>query len=429
MSGMQVQSGYVRTPLTNCPGPATPGLESRSCVSLHNPHETENSLLRITECNALIVGTVLLSFAAVAQTQTAPQTKPEATPTADAAAAPAPPPSAWTHWGTDFSVMLDGYTDVNFNNPASGYNGLANFDLHSDTARLSLAKLTIDHAPAPFGFHFDVGFGQTLTFIHANDPGLDGMKYVEQAYVSLKPKNWKGFQIDFGKFVTSAGAEVIEAYSNWNYTRSLLFAYAIPYYHMGLRTSFPVGKHFTAGVQVVNGWNNDRDNNSGKTVGLVAAYNWKKVTWSNNYYVGPEKYHTNQGLRSLFDTTVQYNQNDNTSYYVNFDYGRDKNIGPGANQWTGIAFAGRRAIGKKFAIAPRFEFFNDINGFTTGLPQQVKEFTLTGEYKMKDWLVSRVEFRDDFSNKNFFDLGNNQPLGKSQARLVLGMMAYFGPKK
>jgi hypothetical protein len=28
--------------------------------------------------------------------------------------------------------------------------------------------------------------------------------------------------MDFGKFVTSAGAEVIEAKDNWNYSRSLL---------------------------------------------------------------------------------------------------------------------------------------------------------------------------------------------------------------
>jgi Putative beta-barrel porin-2, OmpL-like. bbp2 len=372
----------------------------------------------------------LLGFAAASQAQTALETKPEKPPAAAPdAAPPAPPPSAWTRWNTNFSVMLDGYADVNFNHPGSGNNGLANFDLHSDTAGLSLAKLSVDHAPAPFGIRLDIGFGETLSFIHVDDPGPPGMKYVEQAFVSFKPKSWKGFQVDFGKFVTSAGAEVIEAYSNWNYTRSLLFVYAVPYYHMGLRTSFPVGKHFTAGVQVVNGWNNDRDQNSGKTIGLVAAYSWKKVTWSNNYYVGPEKHQTNKGLRNLFDTTVQYNQNDKTSYYVNFDYDRDKNIGSGSRQWTGIAFAGRRALGKKFAIAPRFEFYNDVDGFTTGTPQQVKEFTLTGEYKMRDWLVSRLEFRDDWSDKNFFDTGTNRPLGKNQPRLVLGMMAYFGPKK
>ena len=134
--------------------------------------------------------------------------------------------------------------------------------------------------------------------------------------------------------MTSAGAEVIETNANWNYSRSLLFAWAIPYYQFGVRTSFPIGPHFTGGVQLVQGWNNVYDNNSGKTIGLTGAYAWKKVTWSHNYYVGPEKYHTNDGIRHLYDTTVLVNANDNLSYYINFDYGQDKNIGSGTSKWT-----------------------------------------------------------------------------------------------
>ena len=48
--------------------------------------------------------------------------------------------------------------------------------------------------------------------------------------------------MDFGKFVTSAGAEVIESKDNWNYSRSLLFAYAIPYWHFG-------AAHLDAGIE------------------------------------------------------------------------------------------------------------------------------------------------------------------------------------
>ncbi len=46
-------------------------------------------------------------------------------------------------------------------------------------------------------------------------------------------------QIDAGKFVTPIGAEVIESQDNWNYTRSTLFGYAIPFYHTGLRATVP----------------------------------------------------------------------------------------------------------------------------------------------------------------------------------------------
>ena len=368
---------------------------------------------------------VLLLAAAAAQAQDAPATaQAPAGPTPAAAAAP---PSPFTQWGTDFSFLIDGYVDKNFNSPPSGFNGLRNFDFRADTAHINMGKITIDRAPAPVGFHLDVGFGQTFDVIHASDRAPEAFKYFEQAYISFKPKSWHGLEVDAGEFVTSAGAEVIETNQNWNYSRSLLFSWAIPYYHFGIRTSFPVGAHFTGGVQLVQGWNNVYDNNSGKTVGLNGAYAWKKVTWTNVYYVGPEKSHTNTGIRHLYDTTVLVNANEKLSYYINFDYGRDKNIGAGASQWTGIAGAARYAIGKKYAVAARLEWFDDVDGFSTGTAQQVKEFTLTGEYKMTNWLLSRLEFRDDWSNQPFFE--TNSGTSHNQPTVLLGMVAFFGPKK
>ena len=256
--------------------------------------------------------------------QDATPAAPAAAPPQDsAAAAPAAPPapkSPLTQWGTDFSFLFDGYVDWNYNNPASGFNGLQNFDFRADTAHVNIGKITIDRAPAPLGFHVDVGFGETLDAIHAADRDPNAWKYFQQAYIDLKPKSWHGLEIDAGQFVTSAGAEVIETNQNWNYSRSLLFAWAIPYYHFGLRASMPIGAHFTAGVQLVNGWNNVEPLNGGKTVGLNGAYAWKKVTWTNNYYVGPEKPHTTVGLRNLFDTVIQVNATDKFSYYINGDY-------------------------------------------------------------------------------------------------------------
>ena len=353
--------------------------------------------MRKNRVTSLLAGLSLVAGAALAQMSQMPmpaagdaagQAPAGQTAAPAAAPAPTPPPSNFTHWGTDFSFLFDGYVDGNFNNPVSGFNQLQNFDFRADTLHVNMGKITIDHAPAPLGFHLDVGFGEAFDVIHSTDRAPDAFKYFEQAYVSLKPKSWHGVEVDAGEFVTAAGAEVIETNANWNYSRSLLFSWAIPYYHFGVRASFPVGPHFTGGFQVVQGWNNIYDNNSGKTYGVNGAYAWKKVTWTNVYYVGPEKPGTNKGLRNLFDTTVLVNANDNFSYYVNFDYGRDKNIGPGAQQWTGIAAAARYAIGKKYAIASRLEWYDDMDGFTTGVAQSVKEVTLTGEYKMTGWLLA-----------------------------------------
>jgi hypothetical protein len=229
--------------------------------------------------------------------------------------------------------------------------------------------------------------------------------------------------------VTSAGAEVIETNQNFNYSRSLLFAWAIPYSHTGVRVQYALGSHFTGSFQVVNGWNNVEPINKGKTYGITGAYAWKKVTWNNNYYVGPEHPGTTVGWRNMYDTSVVVNPNDNLSYYVNFDYTRDKNIGAGSSSWAGLAGAVRQAIGKKFAVAGRLEFFDDVNGLSTGLAQTVKEFTLTGEYKITDWLTTRGEFRNDWSDKPFFENSNGQMGSKTQPTLLLGMIAYFAPKK
>jgi hypothetical protein len=373
--------------------------------------------------SVLVAGGTMLAGGAFGQE---PAPTPAQTPAP--AAAPAAPKSAFSQGGMDFSFLFDGYVDTNFNHPDSGYNQLRNFDYRADTLHVNMGKITIDRAPAPVGFHLDVGFGQTFTNIHSTDRAPEGLKYFEQAYVSFKPKSFHGLQIDAGEFVTSAGAEVIETNANWNYSRSLLFALAIPYYHFGVRTTFPVGKAFTGGFQVVQGWNNVYDNNSGKTFGFTGAYAWKKVTWSNVYYVGPEKSHTNKGIRHLYDTTVLVNQTDKLSYYVNFDYGHEAYPGASAAKWGGVAGAMRYQAGKKTAFATRLEFFKDADGWATGAVQNVKEWTLTGEYKMSSWLMARAEFRNDWSDQDYFSK-EGAKVGKNQPTALLGIVAFLGPKK
>jgi hypothetical protein len=371
-----------------------------------------------------VLGVMVLWSAcfAFAQTPPAPPDKPADTP----AAAPATP--VWSVGPIDFSGLVDGYYSFNFNHPASMVNNLYNFDVKANQFSLNMAKLSMSHTADPVGFQVDFGYGRAFEIIHAAEQAPNIFRHIEQAYVSFKPPKAKGFQVDFGQFVTNAGAEVIETNNNWNYSRSLLFAWAIPYYHFGVRTSFPVGAHFNGGVSLTNGWNNAEDNNSGKTVGISGNFTSKKATWSNNYYTGPEKPGTNKGFRNLYDTTLLLTPSDKANFYINYDYGRDKNIGTGVNTWTGVAVAARFSTGN-WAFAPRFEYFNDRNGFNTGTAQKVKEVTLTGEYKWVEGLLARLEYRHDWSDQPFFDRGNETAFAKAQSTITLGVLAYFGPKR
>lgn len=344
-----------------------------------------------------------------------------------AAAAGADEP-AWSAGSIGFSGLVDGYYSLNFNHPASRTNQLRNFDVQANQFSLNMAKLTMEHSGDVAGFRVDLGFGRAFDLIHGGeqDPGV--MRNIQQAYFSVKPPKAGGLQIDFGKFVTSAGAEVIETHSNWNYSRSLLFAWTIPYYHFGLRTSMPLHKNFTAGFQLVNGWNNVEDNNSGKTVGLTGALTTSKVSWYHNYYVGPEKPDTNKGLRHVYDTVLLVTPTPKVSFYLNYDYGVEKFAAAGSNHWTGVAGAARFAVNDWFALAPRLEWFNDADGFSTGTAQKVKEFTMTAEFKLKDGILMRPEYRRDWSDNPFFERGTGGSY-KNQDTLLLGLVAYFGPKK
>jgi hypothetical protein len=145
------------------------------------------------------------------------------------------------------------------------------------------------------------------------------------------------------------------------------------------------------------------------------------------YYIGPEKDHTNSGQRQLIDSTVLVTPNSRVSFYINGDYGRDKRIEAGANQWIGLAGAARVNLGRNYAVAGRLEIFNDMDGFSTGVAQTIKEATITAEYRPTQWLISRFEVRTDWSDAPFFEKQNG--FGRSQTTALLGLVAYFGPKR
>jgi len=68
-------------------------------------------------------------------------------------------------------------------------------------------------------------------------------------------------------------------------------------------------------------------------------------------------------------------------------------------------------------------------GFSTGVSQSVKEITLTGEMKIANGLLSRLEYRRDMSDKPYFDRGAGLMVAKNQSTLTLAFIAFFGPKK
>ncbi len=335
-------------------------------------------------------------------------------------------PAAWSIGGISLGVLVDGYSNLNFNHPVDGTNQGRVLDVRANQFSLNLARLSLSHAADPAGFRLDCGVGRAMDLFHFNEPDLSAMKYVEQAFLSWKPMKGNGFQADFGQFTSSAGAESFETPANWNYSRSLLYGWAQPFYHFGLRTSIPVNERFTAGVQLVNGWNNVEDNNTGKTAGFTGTLKLNSLSWTNTYYVGPEKANTNDGLRHLYDTVLLLTPGAKLNMYVNFDYGVDKIASGGERRWVGVTGAARYEVNRWFAVAPRLEWFNDADGFSTGTVQKLKEFTLTGESRLAEGMFIRLEYRRDWSDQPYFSRGKQTANSKDQSTVLVGVVAQFG---
>jgi hypothetical protein len=370
---------------------------------------------------------------------TPPAQAPAGTPpTQVPAAPPEPAPPTWSAGPIDFNGRVSAYYTFNANHPASMTNQLYNFNVKANQFSLDMAEFNMSHTADPVGFELDLGFGRAFDIIAGSEQQPAIFRNIRQAFVSLKPPKAKGLQLDFGKFVTSDGAEVIETDTNWNYSRSLLFAWAIPYYHFGLRATYPVNPHFTTGIMVANGWNNVEDNNSGKLVMFMETFTYKKFTLFENIHTGPENAGTNKGWRHLYDTTLLLTPTGKFNAYINFDYGHNQNppgvltvTGKNEAVWWGGAIALHYMPTSKWSFTPRVEYFKDRDGFAigSGVPQDLKEGTLTAEYKMMEGLLGRLEYRRDWSNQPFFDKNSNPSSAKSQSTITLGVLAFFGPKR
>jgi hypothetical protein len=325
---------------------------------------------------------------------------------------------AGTGSSQSFTGLFDGYYAYNFNKPDSRKNLYHNFDFNHNQFSLNYAELAVELKPAPLGFRADIGFGDTARAVHANEPaGTDVYQYLQQVYFSAAHKS---AQFDFGKFVTPLGAEVIETKDNWNYTRSLLFALAIPYYHFGLRTTFTASDKFTVAGFVVNGWNNVVDNNAAKTVGVQTIVKpIGRLTWIQNYMVGNELADGN-APRHLVDGIATFEVNSKLSFMANYDYGMDRQT-LNRVRWQGAALYARITPVSKFRISPRVEWFEDSNGFMTGTRQTLKEATLTADVVFNENLFLRGEYRRDWSDQAVFE-HSNTGTRTHQNTLMLGVV-------
>ncbi len=342
--------------------------------------------------------------------------------------------------GVQMSGFVDTSASYNFNAPQTLKNALRVFDTESQSLLINNAELNIQKpvsADSPFGFKTSLMFGTDAPIVGVVTTGLGtGTEQVElkDAYAEYLVPIGEGLDVMVGKFATMHGAEVIESMNDWNFSRSYLFGFAIPFTHTGVRATYAWTKWLSTTLGVDNGWDVVKDNNQGKTIEteVVLTPN-DKMSLTTNYMVGPEQPSasgvasrgSNSHNRQLIDMVASYQPIEPLQLKANFDYGfEQKGVGIGKNaSWVGLAGYARYALTNWWALATRAEWFHDADGVRTafrpvgtfgtgsingisGLDLKLWEMTFTNEFKINPHLIGRLEYRHDQASEKVFRRGD-----------------------
>jgi Putative beta-barrel porin-2, OmpL-like. bbp2 len=342
---------------------------------------------------------------------------------------------------TKFDGLLDVYWSYYEHQPLSGISTMRTFDDQTNQFALNLLELEIKRTPDaanPFGYNFQLGFGNAMTFLNSQTSGGPGFaEFLKEGYVSYTAPAGTGLQVDVGKLTPAISSEVMESQADWNYSRGLLYDYGVPCYLFGVRSHYSFGRGVQVTAYLVNGWNNIVDTySSGKTAG--ASVEWtatRRLSITENYLSGRGATPEDIGTRRLSSTVVEYRVTPRLSVMGNGVYGLSRDFAPTGRpaHWLGLAAYGRYRFSRDSFIAARYENYNDRDGATTcGLcqgiltPQRLQEGTLTVEKEFSGHLKARLEFRHDFSSAPvFFRAGT--PI-HTQNTVTAGLMFAFGDR-
>jgi len=336
-------------------------------------------------------------------------------------------------------VSLGGYIDTAYSHlSGTGLftSGAANrvFDTEPNSFNLHQAAITVVKQPKEgFGGLVNLTAGRDARVIHAFDTNTESQFDVTQAFAQFATGP---LTVIAGKYVTLAGAEVIASPSDVNYSRSVLFGYAIPFTHTGLRATYAVNDMLSVIGGVNNGWDDGKDTNKQKTLELgLLATPMKSLTIAAVDYAGSERVGGltatgPEGTRNILDLVATYTATDKLAFTLNYDYGSQDNAstvtpnGNGKAKWSGLAGYVNFLLTDTWRLSLRGEYFDDKDGYKTGVVQKWKEGTVTLAYLPAKNMEIRGEVRGDRSDVASF-MKSDGTASKSQSSYGLEAIYKF----
>lgn len=333
---------------------------------------------------------------------------PEAAPVEEAAAEEAPEEEA--NSGVSYLLFADAYASFQTAAPGTAspphraYDSNAYVDGVGNVAQDGVAlswlglDLVWDGGPVGATVNLRGGPGVNLYFV---DSRMSGPVSFTQAFVTWNPM--EKLSLDLGLFGTIFGAEVVENWVNFNYTRSALYYQMQPFWHTGARLTYALSDSLTIKAFVADDANQSSLlNPAGVNSTMQGAV---QIAYAADGFSGALGTMQTLGENSLsgFDRFVDLVLGYSTDKFGVLFNG-DLNIDDDSTDFYGLSLAARYFFIPEFGVAVRGDFTDsDMNA---GNGSELVTGTLTLDVrplKGSDSLILRWDNRVESKTGAYFD--------------------------
>ena len=349
--------------------------------------------------------------------------------------------------------------DYNFNSPSTGINNLRGFDVGSDAIRLHLAQFVLERSATGQGSWLD-RIGARVKFNIGSDSRTVGGTNVgndadfQEWYLQYIAPVGNGVNIQFGRINSLVGFEVVESPYNLNYSRSLLFNLGQPFTTVGARLTYQFNDYVTLSAAAINSIDSLTTTSTRhpkvESAVTFTPHDSIRVALYGLYGFLDGVPGTPGGIRILGGGFIHMEPVPQVELALEAYYANQSNsstLSPDRNaRWNGVAGYATYEFTPDWSLRMRAEVFEDAGGFVTcsgvaGPPksnvcfgatsntsappvaQTIWETTATLQFQPFPFLMTRLEFRYDKSNKHVFQVGNRS--ANHQETLALEMIALF----
>lgn len=297
------------------------------------------------------------------------------------------------------SGYLEAYYGYDFNKPGDNNRpGFVYSHNRSNEVNLNLGFIKANYDDGLIRANVAIMAGTYTNANMATETGV--LKNIFEANAGLKLSKTANLWVDAGIFSSHIGFEGAISKDCWVLTRNIA-SENTPYYESGAKITYITddGK-FTATALYLNGWQRiTRQNENSQPAGGVQL-TWKptsKITLNYSNYLGTEGADSIRVKRFYHNVYGIFQVTDAFGLTVGFDYGTQQKSKDNSDKnevLSPVAIA-RYVIDPKWAVAGRFEYYQDKNGMfiATGTPNgfKTKGYSLNIDYSPVTNALVRLE--------------------------------------